>query len=106
MPTVPPRRGSEPCSRCCRIEPGAAEVTVEDWDTGEALVVSLDGKLSAAANAELLYKKARKQRRAADSVAPLLAAAEQQVGSPSSPLANTRAHDALPVVVPYPKRRL
>ena len=65
----------------CRIEEGAEEVEVEDWDTGETVLLRLDGGLSAAANAAQLYKKARKQRRAADKIVPLLAAADAQVRS-------------------------
>lgn len=66
-----------------RIPEGATEVECEDWDTGGRLIVPLDSAISAAANAAQLYKKARKQRRAADSIRPLLAAAEGQV--PPSP---------------------
>ena len=62
-----------------RIPEKASEVECEDWDTGGSLIVPLDGAISAAANAAQLYKKARKQRRAADSIRPLLAAAEAQV---------------------------
>lgn len=43
------------------------------------MIVPLDHMMSAAANAAQLYKKARKQRRAADNIKPLLAAAEDQV---------------------------
>ena len=65
-----------------RIPEGTFQIECEDWDTGEPVLVSLDGSVTAAVNAAQLYKKARKQRRAADSIRPLLASAEVQVALP------------------------
>ncbi|EFN54443.1 hypothetical protein CHLNCDRAFT_31860 [Chlorella variabilis] len=62
-----------------RIQPGAASVEVEDWDTGELVAIKLDPEKTAVAFAEGLYKQARKQRRAVEQVAPLLAAARQEL---------------------------
>ncbi|PSC69693.1 Fibronectin-binding A domain [Micractinium conductrix] len=62
-----------------RIEPGAAAVDVEDWDTGEVVRLPLDTRKTAVEAAEELYKQARKQRRAANQVAPLLAAARAEL---------------------------
>jgi len=60
-------------------EPGSESVTVEDWDTGEPLSISLDPLKTAVASAETLYAKARKQRRAVDQVAPLVEEAQAQI---------------------------
>ncbi|KAL4458209.1 hypothetical protein ABPG75_013074 [Micractinium tetrahymenae] len=62
-----------------RIQPKAASVQVEDWDTGEAVTIQLDPEKSAVEFAEGLYKQARKQRRAVEQVAPLLAAARAEL---------------------------
>lgn len=46
-------------ARCCRlrIQPGAASVEVEDWDTGELVAIKLDPEKTAVAFAEGLYKQ-------------------------------------------------
>ncbi|KAI3435649.1 hypothetical protein D9Q98_001707 [Chlorella vulgaris] len=62
-----------------RISPGAAWVEVEDWDSGELVRLPLDPRKTAVEAAEALYKQARKQRRAVLQVAPLLAAARQEL---------------------------
>ncbi|KAL4435060.1 hypothetical protein ABPG77_003885 [Micractinium sp. CCAP 211/92] len=62
-----------------RIEPKAASVEVEDWDSGELVTIQLDPEKSAVEFAEGLYKQARKQRRAAEQVAPLLAGARAEL---------------------------
>lgn len=64
---------------CCRIEAGSTEVDLEDWDTGLMVTLPLDRFITVAANADQIYKKARKQRRAAENIIPLLATAEHQV---------------------------
>lgn len=64
---------------CCRIEAGSTEVELEDWDTGLMVTLPLDRFITVAANADQIYKKARKQRRAAENIIPLLATAEHQV---------------------------
>ena len=62
-----------------RVDTGATSVEVEDWDTGEAMVIALDPTKSCIEQAEALYKKARKQGHAADKLLPLLEAAQEQV---------------------------
>ena len=58
----------------CR--PGQASVEVEDWDApGTTLTLPLDPRKTAVAAAEALYRSARKQRRAVEQVAPLVAEA-------------------------------
>jgi predicted ribosome quality control (RQC) complex YloA/Tae2 family protein len=61
------------------IKPAATSITVEDWDTGRDVTVPLDATKTAIECAEEFYKKARKQRRAVDQVAPLLEEARQQL---------------------------
>lgn len=57
---------------------GTASLEVYDFETGEPRDVDVDPVKGPMATAEALYKKARKQRRTAGSVAPLLAAAEEE----------------------------
>ena len=52
---------------------------LEDWDSGEVITVALDPDKSCVEQAEALYKKARKQERAAAQLSPLLDAAQEQV---------------------------
>jgi len=61
------------------IKPAATSITVEDWNTGLDVTVPLDATKTAIECAEEFYKKARKQRRAVDQVAPLLEEAHQQL---------------------------
>lgn len=61
------------------IKAGSSNITVEDWDTGEPITIALDSTKTPIACAEELYKKARKQRRAVDQVAPLIEEAQQQL---------------------------
>jgi predicted ribosome quality control (RQC) complex YloA/Tae2 family protein len=61
------------------IKPAATSITVEDWNTGEQVTVPLDATKTPIECAEEFYKKARKQRRAVDQVAPLLEEARQQL---------------------------
>ena len=60
-------------------EDGAAELEVFDFETGEAKKAAIDPVKGANATAEALYKRARKQRRTADAVAPLLERAEREL---------------------------
>jgi predicted ribosome quality control (RQC) complex YloA/Tae2 family protein len=62
-----------------QIAPGAAALETEDWDTGERVTLQLDPLKGAVEQAEALYKRARKLKRAAGAVAPLLEAAEAEV---------------------------
>lgn len=66
-------------STLCRLEPNAAELEAEDWDTGERVVLALDPHSTPMEQAEQLYKRARKLRRAVDAVQPLLLSAQQEV---------------------------
>ncbi|GBF97380.1 hypothetical protein Rsub_11027 [Raphidocelis subcapitata] len=62
-----------------RIEEGASSLEAEDWDTGAAVSIPLDPAKTAVEQAEALYKRARKLRRAVDAVTPLLEAADAEV---------------------------
>ncbi|KAI8474844.1 MAG: fibronectin-binding protein A N-terminus-domain-containing protein [Monoraphidium minutum] len=84
-----------------RIEAGASVLEAEDWDSGEALTVPLDPRLGAVEQAEAMYKRARKLRRAVGAVGPLLEAARseaeylEQVESEVAQLADYEAPEDL-----------
>ncbi|WIA33408.1 hypothetical protein OEZ86_006542 [Tetradesmus obliquus] len=61
-----------------RLRPNAAQLEAEDWDTGKPVVIALDPLKTPMEQAEGLFKRARKLRRAVDAVAPLLEAAQQE----------------------------
>lgn len=63
----------------CRIAAGATQLDAEDWESGEPVSIQLDADASPSEQAEGLYRRARKLRRAVDAVAPLLEAAQQEV---------------------------
>lgn len=65
---------------CCRHGALPSQVEVEDWDTGEAVLLTLDPTKTPVERSALLYKKARKMRRAADAVQPLMEAVEADLG--------------------------
>ena len=67
------------CPPSCSIEEGATALEAEDWDTGAPVKIALDPSISAVEQAEALYKRARKLRRAVGAVAPLLEAARGEV---------------------------
>ncbi len=52
---------------------------LEDWDSGEVITLALDPDKTCIEQAEALYRKARKQERAAAQLSPLLDAAQEQV---------------------------
>ena len=54
-------------------------MTVYDFETGEAREVAIDPLIGPNATAEKLYKKARKRKRTASAVDPLLAAAQSEL---------------------------
>lgn len=58
-----------------RCDPRASSVRLEDWDDGSMIEVGLNPTKTAVQNAEALYKRAGKQRRAIDKVVPLHEAA-------------------------------
>eukprot|EP00879_Flechtneria_rotunda_P020093 GHRR01021133.1.p1 GENE.GHRR01021133.1~~GHRR01021133.1.p1 ORF type:complete len:570 (+),score=174.79 GHRR01021133.1:640-2349(+) len=62
-----------------RIPEGASQLQAEDWDTGQPVTLQLDPPKSPMEQAEVLYRKARKLRRAVAAVKPLLAAAQQEL---------------------------
>ncbi|KAI8108413.1 hypothetical protein M9434_006439 [Picochlorum sp. BPE23] len=55
-----------------KIKPGAAEVEVDNWETGNKEVIKLDPTISGVENAEALYKKASKLRRGSSKILPLI----------------------------------
>ncbi|GIL57435.1 hypothetical protein Vafri_12660 [Volvox africanus] len=62
-----------------RISAGSATTVVEDWETGQPVTLELDPTKPPVATAEMLYRKARKLRRAVDAVQPLLDEARAEV---------------------------
>ena len=54
---------------------GSSVIEVYDFETGEARSVAIDPLVGAKATAEKLYKRARKRKRTAGAVEPLLSAA-------------------------------
>ncbi|KAF6261230.1 fibronectin-binding protein A N-terminus-domain-containing protein [Scenedesmus sp. NREL 46B-D3] len=61
-----------------RLEPNASQLEAEDWDTGKPVLLTLDPTKSPMEQAEALYRRARKLRRAVDAVQPLLEAATRE----------------------------
>ena len=62
------------------VQAGATEVTVTDWDTSAEVTIPLgDGRTPVPDVAAKLYKEARRLRRGAEAVAPLLEAARADV---------------------------
>ena len=49
-------------------------VQVEDWETGETIVIELDPRKQPAQAVEDLYKAARKQDRTGDAIMPIMQA--------------------------------
>lgn len=49
-------------------------VQVEDWETGETIVIKLDPRKPPAQAVEDLYKAARKQDRTGDAIMPIMQA--------------------------------
>ena len=80
---------------------GSSVIEVYDFETGEARSVAIDPLVGAKATAEKLYKKARKRKRAASAVEPLLSAATaeeaylEQIDFALSELSGGGADDAL-----------
>ena len=80
---------------------GSSVIEVYDFETGEARSVAIDPLVGAKATAEKLYKKARKRKRTAGAVEPLLSAAMaeeaylEQIEFALSELSGGGADDAL-----------
>eukprot|EP00775_Hariotina_reticulata_P013451 gene13451-13577_t len=62
-----------------RIPAGAEQLQAEDWDSGEPVMLQLDPTKTPMAQAEGLYKRARKLRRAVDAIQPLMEAVQQDL---------------------------
>ncbi len=54
------RQGELLKSHLSHVRPGAASLQVEDWETGEPVLIDLDPKLSAKANLEAIFKRYHK----------------------------------------------
>lgn len=59
--------------------PGMNSIMAEDWESGQMVSLSIDKERTALEMAEGLYKQARKQRRAAQQIAPLMQSAMEQL---------------------------
>lgn len=60
-------------------EPGARSLSLPDFETGEPVAIPLDADKTAVQNAQALYKRHQKLKRARGAVEPLLAAARREV---------------------------
>jgi predicted ribosome quality control (RQC) complex YloA/Tae2 family protein len=61
-----------------QLSAGQAEAEVLDWQTGEALTLPLDPRLTPQENAQRYFGRYKKQQRVRDQVPPLLAAARAE----------------------------
>jgi predicted ribosome quality control (RQC) complex YloA/Tae2 family protein len=62
---------------CWKI--GLKNIAIADFHSGELINISLDPTLNAQQNAQSLYKKHQKQKRAAIAIAPLLSSVQQEI---------------------------
>ncbi len=60
-------------------QPGLDRISLPDFETGEPVEICLDPELNAVSNAQIYYKKHRKQKRARDAVLPLWQAAQDEI---------------------------
>ncbi|MGV2828880.1 Rqc2 family fibronectin-binding protein [Myxosarcina sp. GI1(2024)] len=60
-------------------QPGMNSITLSDFETGEPVTIKLNPEQNAVANAQALYKKHQKLKRAKDAVRPLLAEVESEI---------------------------
>ncbi|HEY9763882.1 MAG TPA: NFACT RNA binding domain-containing protein [Trichocoleus sp.] len=60
-------------------EPGMQSMTLADFETGEPVTISLEPEKNAVQNAQALYKKHQKLKRARDAVAPLIAEVHSEI---------------------------
>ena len=60
-------------------EQGSHSITIPDFHTLEPVLIALDPQQNIIQNAQALYKKYQKQKRAKDAIAPLLAAVHQEI---------------------------
>ena len=62
-----------------RIPEGADLLECEDWDTGAAVSLTLDPTKPALEQAQGLYRRSQKMRRAADALGPLMEETQQEI---------------------------
>ncbi len=72
-------RGDIITANIYRIPQGASSVTAMDYSTGEEVTIPLDTRLSAARNAQRLYGKYAKLKRAEEHLTALIASGEQEL---------------------------
>nr|WP_199305913.1 NFACT RNA binding domain-containing protein [Pseudanabaena sp. FACHB-2040] len=60
-------------------QPGMQAMALEDFDTGEPVSIPLDPEKNAVQNAQALYKKHQKLKRARDAVEPLIAEVRSEI---------------------------
>ena len=61
-------------------QPGLKQMELEDFETGEPVVIALNPEKNAVQNAQALYKQHQKLKRARQAVEPLLAAVNRELG--------------------------
>lgn len=61
------------------LQAGASTMEVDNWETGEKETIKLDPNKSGIENAENFYKKARKARRGAEKILPLIEESESDL---------------------------
>lgn len=61
-------------------QPGLKQIQLPDFETGAATTITLDPERNAVQNAQALYKRHQKLKRARDYVEPLLAEVQQEIG--------------------------
>lgn len=59
--------------------PGLREITLADFETGDPITIPLDPEKNAVSNAQALYKRHQKLKRAKQAVQPLLSATEAEI---------------------------
>ena len=61
------------------LEPGMKSITLNDFETGEAVKIKLNPEKNPAQNAQYVYKQSQKLKRAKDAVVPLLAEVDAEI---------------------------
>lgn len=72
-------RGDIITANIYRIKPGATEITAIDYETGNEVTIPLDPRLSASKNAQRLYAKYAKLKRAEEHLTLLIASGEREL---------------------------
>ena len=60
-------------------QPGLDQISLPDFETGEPVQIPLDPELNAVSNAQIYYKKHRKQKRARNAVLPLWQGTQDEI---------------------------